>query len=60
MIAAVDARYTGKFAIKVFSTSFANASSDDWAVPQNNTLDRDASSKAASVTAAEGFASYVT
>lgn len=39
MIAAVGARYTGNPALKVFSTSFANASSDDWAVPHNNIVD---------------------
>lgn len=39
MIAALGARYSGNPALKVFTTSFANASSDDWAVPHNNIVD---------------------
>ncbi len=39
MIQAVGARYSGNPALKVFSTSVANASSDDWAMPHNNTVD---------------------
>jgi hypothetical protein len=39
MIAALGARYTNNPTVKVFSTSCANASSDDWAVPHNNIVD---------------------
>ena len=39
MIQAVGARYGSNPALKVFSTAIANASSDDWSVPHNNTVD---------------------